>query len=305
MEGRRVRSDGREGRQQSAQRRRCCCFCRFCAARTTHNARTPRTHPNQTTAEIGLGLAAFGLLFTILGVFLFFDRGLLAMGNVRVMTKEREGGRGGLQEAVRARCTVCFDAAKDRGTHNAPSTAKHKQQLLFLAGMTLTIGVQATLQFFTRRKHRQGSAFYLGGAALVVIGWTFIGLLLEAYGFWLLFCEFIPTVLSYSRRVPFVGRMLEVPWLRNVRLSFWGRWRWGADSGFQMLPIVQGVAVASTHTLTTHASTTTATPTAVQQGDGRGGAAKDDGRRAQPVTGARTRARARGCSSNAPTARTS
>lgn len=43
---------------------------------------SPLPPPPQTTAEIGLGLAAFGLLFTVLGVMLFFDRGLLAMGNV-------------------------------------------------------------------------------------------------------------------------------------------------------------------------------------------------------------------------------
>ena len=34
------------------------------------------------TRKIGIGLSTAGLLFTLLGVFMFFDRGLLAMGNV-------------------------------------------------------------------------------------------------------------------------------------------------------------------------------------------------------------------------------
>ena len=33
-------------------------------------------------AEIGVGLTGFGFLFTFLGVVFFFDKGLLAMGNV-------------------------------------------------------------------------------------------------------------------------------------------------------------------------------------------------------------------------------
>ena len=34
------------------------------------------------SAEIGLGLVVFGLGFLFLGIVLFFDKGLLAMGNV-------------------------------------------------------------------------------------------------------------------------------------------------------------------------------------------------------------------------------
>jgi hypothetical protein len=33
-------------------------------------------------AEIGIGLTGMGLLFTFLGVMMFFDSGLLAVGNV-------------------------------------------------------------------------------------------------------------------------------------------------------------------------------------------------------------------------------
>lgn len=62
----------------------------------------------------------------------------------------------------------------------------------------------------------QGSAFYLSGAALVIVGWTIIGLCLEAYGFWLLFCEFIPVVLQYARRVPFMSKVLDIPGLKAV-----------------------------------------------------------------------------------------
>ena len=32
--------------------------------------------------KIGIGLSTAGMLFTILGVMMFFDRGLLAIGNV-------------------------------------------------------------------------------------------------------------------------------------------------------------------------------------------------------------------------------
>jgi hypothetical protein len=59
----------------------------------------------------------------------------------------------------------------------------------------------------------------------VVIGWTIIGLCIEAYGFWLLFCEFIPVVLQYSRRIPFLTKLLDIPWLRTVGACYEGNWQ--------------------------------------------------------------------------------
>jgi hypothetical protein len=64
---------------------------------------------------------------------------------------------------------------------------------------------------------RQGSGFYLGGVLLVVYGWTFVGFIVEAVGFWFLFCDFIPTVLSYSKQLPLVNRLFDIPAVKMVR----------------------------------------------------------------------------------------
>lgn len=90
-------------------------------------------------------------------------------------------------------------------------------QVLFLAGVALTLGMQATLRFFIRRKNHKGSGFFLGGVALVVWGWTLIGFALEAYGFWLLFSAFFPTALSFLRRMPFLRQVLDTPAFKAVR----------------------------------------------------------------------------------------
>ena len=39
--------------------------------------------------EIGIGVTGFGLLFLFLGMMLFFDRGLLAIGNVSLSLVKR------------------------------------------------------------------------------------------------------------------------------------------------------------------------------------------------------------------------
>jgi hypothetical protein len=51
---------------------------------------------------------------------------------------------------------------------------------------------------------------------LVVWGWAIIGFVAETYGFFLLFRGFFPTVLSFLRNVPFLGRLLDAPALKTV-----------------------------------------------------------------------------------------
>ena len=119
--------------------------------------------------KIGIGLTAFGIAFTGLGVIFLFDKGLLAMGNV-----------------------------------------------LFLAGVTLIIGPSRSVRFFFQRKKARGSLFFFAGMALVLLGLPPLGILVELYGFFILFGDFVPVVISFLKRMPVVGNILNIPPLKRV-----------------------------------------------------------------------------------------
>lgn len=89
-------------------------------------------------------------------------------------------------------------------------------QLLFLAGVSMTIGPYPTVRFFLRPRNLRGSVFFFGGLVVVIFGWVIVGLLLEGYGFVLLFRGFLPTVLMFLKRVPYVGRVLDMPGVKSV-----------------------------------------------------------------------------------------
>ncbi|KAI9170043.1 hypothetical protein LWI28_021579 [Acer negundo] len=126
--------------------------------------------------KIGIGLTGFGIFFSFLGIILFFDKGLLAMGNI-----------------------------------------------LFFSGVTLTIGLKSTMQFFMKRQNFKGTISFGAGFFFVVIGWPIFGMILEAYGFIILFSGFWPTLVVFLQRIPILGWVLQKPFLRSFVDKYRGR----------------------------------------------------------------------------------
>lgn len=119
--------------------------------------------------KIGIGLTGFGVAFLILGMIMFFDKGLLAMGNI-----------------------------------------------LFLAGLAFVIGLERTFRFFFQRHKIRGSGCFFGGILIVLFGFPVIGMLVEAYGFFLLFSGFFPVIINFIRRVPLLGNILNLPGISTI-----------------------------------------------------------------------------------------
>ncbi|XP_023280450.1 vesicle transport protein GOT1A-like [Seriola lalandi dorsalis] len=80
--------------------------------------------------------------------------------------------------------------------------------VLFLSGLTFIIGLRRTAHFFFQRQKFRGSFFFLGGVSLVLCRWPIIGMLVESYGFVLLFRSFFPMALAFvlsAVNIPFLN----------------------------------------------------------------------------------------------------
>lgn len=77
--------------------------------------------------------------------------------------------------------------------------------ILFLIGLTIIIGPQKTLLFFARRQKLKGTAAFWGGITLILLRWPLIGFLVELYGIFVLFGDFLGTIAGFARNVPVVG----------------------------------------------------------------------------------------------------
>ncbi|XP_034387937.1 vesicle transport protein GOT1A [Cyclopterus lumpus] len=85
--------------------------------------------------------------------------------------------------------------------------------ILLLAGLTFIIGLRRTASFFFQRQKFRGSSFFLGGVSLVLCRWPVIGMLLEGYGFVLLFRSFFPMAVMFvlsSVNIPFLTAVVNL-----------------------------------------------------------------------------------------------
>ena len=120
--------------------------------------------------KIGIGLICGGLAFISLGILLFFDSRLIAIGNT-----------------------------------------------MFLVGLVFILGMQGTMNLFTRRDRIRGTICMGFGVMMVLFNrWTIIGMGLEIFGFLNLFANFLPTVLVFARELPYIGRILNTPGLSQA-----------------------------------------------------------------------------------------
>ncbi|XP_036835838.1 vesicle transport protein GOT1B isoform X1 [Oncorhynchus mykiss] len=83
--------------------------------------------------------------------------------------------------------------------------------ILFVAGLSFVIGLERTFKFFFQRHKFKATSFFLGGVLVVLIGWPIIGVVLEIYGFFLLFRGFFPVAVGFIRRLPVLGSILNLP----------------------------------------------------------------------------------------------
>ncbi|PIA28543.1 hypothetical protein AQUCO_06900069v1 [Aquilegia coerulea] len=91
--------------------------------------------------------------------------------------------------------------------------------ILFLSGVMLTIGLKSSMQFFMKRQNYKGTISFGIGFFLVLIGWPIIGVILEAYGFIVLFSGFWPTLVVFMQRIPIFGWIFQQPFVTSVSIT--------------------------------------------------------------------------------------
>mmetsp|Transcript_46878 Transcript_46878/g.69349 ORF Transcript_46878/g.69349 Transcript_46878/m.69349 type:complete len:140 (+) Transcript_46878:233-652(+) len=94
--------------------------------------------------------------------------------------------------------------------------------VLFLTGLTLTIGFSRTFRFFTRKDRVRGIIAFFGGILLVMFRWGMLGMLCQLYGLVYLFGQFFPIAAASMKDTPVIGAVFRMPAVEKFFESFGG-----------------------------------------------------------------------------------
>mmetsp|Transcript_23135 Transcript_23135/g.32406 ORF Transcript_23135/g.32406 Transcript_23135/m.32406 type:complete len:142 (+) Transcript_23135:131-556(+) len=94
--------------------------------------------------------------------------------------------------------------------------------ILFLTGLTLTIGFSRTVRFFSRRDRLRGIISFFGGIFLVMIRWPVFGMICQLYGLVYLFGQFFPIAAASMKDTPVIGDILRIPAIESFFANFGG-----------------------------------------------------------------------------------
>lgn len=79
-----------------------------------------------------------------------------------------------------------------------------------MIGLTIIIGPARTILFFSRPAKLKGTAAFSAGIILILLRWPLIGFCVELYGLFVLFGDFLGTILGVARGLPVVGPAVGV-----------------------------------------------------------------------------------------------
>lgn len=83
--------------------------------------------------------------------------------------------------------------------------------VLFIIGITLIIGPQRTIAFFSRPTKLRGTICFILGILLILLKYAFIGFILESFGILGLFGDFFGTIVQFLRSIPYIDDVLSHP----------------------------------------------------------------------------------------------
>lgn len=93
--------------------------------------------------------------------------------------------------------------------------------LLFVTGVIIVMGIERCKTFFFAQHRLRSTACFGIGILLVMLGWCFVGLIVQGFGGLNLFGNFFPMIARAMEMMPFIGPVMRSEIVQKL-LSYGG-----------------------------------------------------------------------------------